>query len=202
MLLNQVEPKSPGLSRCVPGEVGSCFDWLDSWQHCVPSWMGRLGGRGSGRVDKSAATADSTAAGTVQVQGTAAVEGNTAPSPGSRRCPGWCPSPQRGLSRRGWLDFGCLTGSFPREEPAHCSRRGDLAGGEELVGRLGAPSPSASGAATVADQAQAQVQVAGCRCVQEQVLCCPGVQVGGSVGQVVGRGAPCRHSMLNLKVTA
>ena len=76
-----------------------------------------------------------------------------------------------------------------------------------MVGRLGAPSPSASGAATVAVQVQVQVQVqtvqvAGCRCVQEQVLCCPGVQVGGSVGQVVGRGAPCRHSMLDLKVTA
>ena len=73
-----------------------------------------------------------------------------------------------------------------------------------MVGRLGAPSPSASGAATVAVQVQVQVQVqvAGCRCVQEQVLCCPGVQVGGTVGQVVGRGAPCRHSMLDLKVTA
>ena len=128
----------------MPGEVGSCFDWLDSWQHCVPSWMGRQGGRGSGRVDKSAATADSTAAGTVQVQGTAAVEGNTVPSPGSRRCPGWCPSPPRGRSRRGWLDFGCLIGSSQSlEVPARCSRQGGLAGEAELVGQWGVPCPSA-----------------------------------------------------------
>merc|ERR1719376_765128 len=129
---------------------------------------------------KSAATADNTAAGTVRVQGTAAaavVEGNTAPSLGSRRCPGWCPSPQRGLSRRGWLDFGSLTGSCPDLAGlAHCSRRGGWAAGGELVARLGAPSPSASGATIVAGQVQVgrcqvqvgcrQVQVAGCRCVQ------------------------------------
>jgi len=194
-----------GLSSDVPGEVGSCFDWLGSLQHCAPRWLGKQDGwGGSGKVGKSAATAGNTA-GTAQVQGTAVVvEGNTAPSPGSRRCPAWCPSPQRGRSRRDWLDFGCLIGSFPRDWPAaHCSRREDWVGAGELVARLDAPSPSASGAATVAGQVQqagcclAQ-EGAGCCCVQEQVLCCLGVQVRGSVGQVVGREVLYRHSTLDL----
>ena len=172
----------------------------------MPSWSGRRDGwGGSGKAGKSAATADNTAAGTVQGTAAAAVEGNTAPSLGSRRCPGWCPSPQTGRSRRGWLDFGSLTGSCPPAGPAHCSRRGDWAGGGELVVPLGAPSPSASGATTVAGQVQVgccQVQGAGCRCAQEQVLCFQGAQVRCSEGLVVGRGVLCRHSVLDLRATA
>ena len=130
------------------GDVGRSFGWSGSLQGCVPRWLGRRAGWwGSGKVGKSAATAGNTA-GTAQVQGTAAaaaaVEGNTVPSPGSRRCPGWCPSPPRGRSRRGWLDFGCLIGSCQSlEVPARCSRQGGLAGEAELVGQLGVPSPSA-----------------------------------------------------------
>ena len=179
------------------GDAGRSFGWSGSLQGCAPRWLGRRAGWwGSGKVGKSAATAGNTA-GTAQVQGIAAVEGNTVPSPGSRRCPGWCPSPPRGRSRRGWLDFGCPIDSCRSlEVPAHCSRRGGLAGGAELVGRLGAPSPSASGAATGVGQVQEgchQVQVGcnqvqgagGCHCVQEQVLCCQGAQVQGSVSLVV-----------------
>jgi len=198
------QTSTSGLSSAVPGEVESCFGWLGSLQHCAPRWWGRRGGwGGSGKAGKSAATAGNTAE-TGQVQETAVVEGNTVPSPGSRRCPASCPSPQRGRSRRDWPDFGCLIGSFPRDWPAaHCSRRGDWAGARELVARLDAPSPSASGAETVAGQVQqvgcCQVQEgAGCCCVQEQVRCCQGVQVRGSADLVVRREVLCRHSTLGL----
>ena len=109
------------------------------------------------------------------------------------------------------LDFGSLTGSCPALAGlARCSRRGGWAAGGELVARLGAPSPSASGATTVAGQVQVgccqvqvecfQVQVEGCRCVQEQVVCCQGAE--DAEGQVVDRGVLCTHSVLDLRATA
>ena len=158
---------------------------MDRRQHCEPRWWGTPGGReGTDKPGSSAATAAGNSVGSVQVQGTAAAaEGNTAPTLGSKRCPGWCPSPRTGLSRKDWLDFGSLTDNWlPQVLGVHCSTQGGWAGAEELVGQLGVLDPSASGAKTVADQVQvgrsqagrSQVgrsQVLGAGSVLEQVRC-------------------------------
>ena len=175
---------------------------MDRRQHCEPRWWGTPGGReGTDKPGSSAATAAGNSVGSVQVRGTAAAaEGNTAPTLGSKRCPGWCPSPRTGLSRKDWLDFGSLTDNWlPQVPGVHCSTQGGWAGAEELVGQLGVLDPSASGAKTVADQVQvgrSQVgrsQVLGAGSVLEQVRCQGAAQVRGSADLVVGQGELCRH---------